>query len=389
MADPMNSQSTATAPPSTEFDTSAQTGAEPELATEQAALDAQALVDRMVAAGEWPEPALLEKIIEAGDAAVAPLISVVRTYPRGWPEEAPLNHAMAMLSTLRAPAAVPELIEVIRRYGQETGELAVELFGNVGAVAFEPLFSVCRDQAVTGYARINAISAALGAAGYDQSLRARLADVVRPMLADVIERLRQQRNAPKAAAADDLDDETDEDDSEAGLADVSKINGDQDDDQIGDNAPGPQQKDAERELDEYGEVFYLVNDLAALADPGARDLIRTAFAEDMVETFFMNEEFVERQYQRGGEPARESPDWFERYRDRYREHHTARPAPSPRPPRLKAPPREPESEGAALPETVQVQMPLRNAAALGRNEPCWCGSGKKYKKCHLGKDTRN
>lgn len=23
---------------------------------------------------------------------------------------------------------------------------------------------------------------------------------------------------------------------------------------------------------------------------------------------------------------------------------------------------------------------------LGRNDPCWCGSGKKYKKCHLGSD---
>jgi len=23
---------------------------------------------------------------------------------------------------------------------------------------------------------------------------------------------------------------------------------------------------------------------------------------------------------------------------------------------------------------------------LGRNEPCWCGSGKKYKKCHLEAD---
>ena len=23
-------------------------------------------------------------------------------------------------------------------------------------------------------------------------------------------------------------------------------------------------------------------------------------------------------------------------------------------------------------------------AATGRNEPCWCGSGRKYKKCHLG-----
>ena len=23
---------------------------------------------------------------------------------------------------------------------------------------------------------------------------------------------------------------------------------------------------------------------------------------------------------------------------------------------------------------------------LGRNGPCWCGSGKKYKKCHLAAD---
>jgi len=25
-------------------------------------------------------------------------------------------------------------------------------------------------------------------------------------------------------------------------------------------------------------------------------------------------------------------------------------------------------------------------ADLGRNEACWCGSGKKYKRCHLEKD---
>ena len=25
---------------------------------------------------------------------------------------------------------------------------------------------------------------------------------------------------------------------------------------------------------------------------------------------------------------------------------------------------------------------------LGRNESCWCGSGKKYKKCHLIEDER-
>jgi len=26
-------------------------------------------------------------------------------------------------------------------------------------------------------------------------------------------------------------------------------------------------------------------------------------------------------------------------------------------------------------------------ADLGRNEDCWCGSGKKYKRCHLEKDA--
>ena len=25
-------------------------------------------------------------------------------------------------------------------------------------------------------------------------------------------------------------------------------------------------------------------------------------------------------------------------------------------------------------------------APVGRNEPCWCGSGKKYKQCHLDRD---
>ena len=24
----------------------------------------------------------------------------------------------------------------------------------------------------------------------------------------------------------------------------------------------------------------------------------------------------------------------------------------------------------------------------GRNDPCWCGSGRKYKKCHLPEDDR-
>jgi hypothetical protein len=30
--------------------------------------------------------------------------------------------------------------------------------------------------------------------------------------------------------------------------------------------------------------------------------------------------------------------------------------------------------------------PVRRKSAPGRNDPCWCGSGKKYKKCHLDAD---
>lgn len=29
---------------------------------------------------------------------------------------------------------------------------------------------------------------------------------------------------------------------------------------------------------------------------------------------------------------------------------------------------------------------LETLARWGRNDPCWCGSGKKYKLCHMGKD---
>ncbi len=32
--------------------------------------------------------------------------------------------------------------------------------------------------------------------------------------------------------------------------------------------------------------------------------------------------------------------------------------------------------------------PIRRPVAPGRNDPCWCNSGKKYKKCHLDSDQR-
>ena len=36
---------------------------------------------------------------------------------------------------------------------------------------------------------------------------------------------------------------------------------------------------------------------------------------------------------------------------------------------------------------LQSTEPTPPAVRPGRNEPCWCGSGKKYKKCHLPAET--
>ena len=44
---------------------------------------------------------------------------------------------------------------------------------------------------------------------------------------------------------------------------------------------------------------------------------------------------------------------------------------------------------AAAQETEEAEAPpprQRSRVKRGRNDPCWCGSGKKYKKCHAGAD---
>ncbi len=37
--------------------------------------------------------------------------------------------------------------------------------------------------------------------------------------------------------------------------------------------------------------------------------------------------------------------------------------------------------GGMLPPVVE-QRRVDESEQLGRNDPCWCGSGKKFKKCH-------
>jgi preprotein translocase subunit SecA len=55
---------------------------------------------------------------------------------------------------------------------------------------------------------------------------------------------------------------------------------------------------------------------------------------------------------------------------------------------------EQQKQDGPSPDEVLAQRPVRRAVGtvrrdrpkLGRNDPCWCGSGKKYKKCHMEAD---
>jgi hypothetical protein len=387
-----NVESSATSEPM-DVAPSTQPGAEPTPGAVETPPDAQTLVDRMLAAGEWPEPALLDEIIAAGDAAVAPLIAVLRTYPRGWPQEACLEQAMGLLSTLRHPDAIPELIEVIRRYAEDTGESAARALSTFGAIAFESVFDFCRDPAVTGYSRTHGVSAAFNTAGDDSARRARLSDFLRPLLADAIERFRRESELLETNESVDLDDEAldddfDDDSYEADLEDDDDDFDDElDDDQIEEQVRESAEKPSDGAQDIYAEIFHLVCELTALADPEARDLIKTAFAEDMVESL-IDEAYVERHYKNGGEPPEKLTDWLDSYRQEYRRRFVDRPKPAPRP-RVPVPHNDGRSEPlTSLPPAMATATIRKTGPAVGRNEPCWCGSGKKYKKCHLGKDSR-
>ncbi len=39
-------------------------------------------------------------------------------------------------------------------------------------------------------------------------------------------------------------------------------------------------------------------------------------------------------------------------------------------------------------KNVLIGAPERPLPELGRNDLCWCSSGKKYKNCHLADDNR-
>ena len=139
------------------------------------------------------------------------------------------------------------------------------------------------------------------------------------------------------------------------------------------------------------DIASLVEALATHADPAGRCTIKAAFREGLVDESMTSKENSPKAYAEAtnGSPTRKAiVNWLDNYRMDYEEiggdRTFAAATQKCRGPNIDIKiDTTRESRRPDIPATV----PIRNAQAkLGRNDPCWCGSGKKFKKCHLGKD---
>ena len=135
------------------------------------------------------------------------------------------------------PRRSPRSSQSSRPIRDELGEEATQALACYGEDIFDTLLELVADPALRGYRRRNLTTAARRAAGDNPVLRARLADVLRPLLRDAIAQAMQP--AGDRSAAESLDDNF--------------------------------------ELSFLEELSYIASELAGIADPLARDLIKTAF----------------------------------------------------------------------------------------------------------------
>ena len=162
--------------------------AEPAIREGHSPSEARALVAQLEAAGEWPKPELLEQILAAGDAAVEPLVAMLRAGPRHWPESDSLSHAIGLLGVLRRPETIPDLVMVLQEYEMEQAVAAAEALREFGTPGFNALINLCSNPSITGYKLFEALNAAADAAGDDPAQRSRLGEIARPMLDQAIAR---------------------------------------------------------------------------------------------------------------------------------------------------------------------------------------------------------
>ena len=294
---------------------------------------ARARVQKLLTDWDWPDPAILEDILALGAGAVPALEEFLT--PKLLADalgderaDALVYYAMELLAALETPAAIPSFVAAYRQVDDDMVEGMEHALLRFGPEALEPLLDVAADGGLTWYARSLAANGARHAAAEDPARRARLAERLRGVVADYVAR------------------------------------------------PEPL-SDEEKDV-----VASFISDLADLADPEARPLIEAAFDAGRVlstptgrfDLPIIRREDVEETYREGGHSEHwDPPPFLDDYRKR----------------RLKHFEDEEKKKRLAAFNQKAAPQPVVLDPKLGRNDPCWCGSGKKYKKCHLAQDEKD
>lgn len=145
--------------------------------------------------------------------------------------------------------------------------------------------------------------------------------------------------------------------------------------------------ETERESDDYLFWSQLVSRSCDLYPEELQKEIKQAFADDLVDPMYIGWESVEYELKKGKSRAlqetcddsrhsliddtiKELEYWAAFRQPKF---------PSPEPP-------QPKSEVKQQTTQSSRYRPATPSRNLGRNDPCWCGSGRKYKHCHWRED---
>ena len=298
--------------------------------------NARALIAKLAENWDWPAPALIEEIVGIG-GEVVPVIAErltpefflkARSEDR---ENSLLFYFTQLLGDSGNPAAIPILFNLYGEIDDDDDliEDLPEALQKLGPEALSPLLRLAADDSLPWFPRVSASEAAQCLAGADRGLQAQVLAVQREILSGYL------------SQSEPLND------------------------------------------DERDVVASIADHLAQMADPEARPLIEAAFDASlvgslptgnlMVDIPIIDRAEVAELYAEGGRTDFLVPRPFlYYYPDRYKEEQE----------------RLAKLERLKLLEANPALDTVVLSPRIGRNEPCWCGSGSKYKKCHLAQDEK-
>ena len=283
----------------------------------------QALVDRLWTAGEWPDPQLLEDIAAQGEAVIEPLVAYVRRDEHEWPEDYHYGPLDFALYLLGRLHATSALPDILNLYRLYDDDILDLWLRHLQDFGPELI------EPGLDIVRDRSLN------WYQRAMGSELAHIGAKNDPDLRARL-------ALALRDILDDY------------IAQA------DQLTD--------------EDFTAIGALVNDLVSLGYTEARPSMERAYEMDIVDESIIGREDLDEAFQEGSQPFRpRQSDWLAQYRQDYerRQAEVQHQQSITRYSELLGEPRS---------------LPVRAGPKLGRNDPCWCGSGKKYKNCHMRQD---